>query len=59
MARVHSSVMILYSQWCIRFQSTCGCLFFLIDWAVGWKSGVAEIGVGSDLLVSVLGKAMA
>lgn len=33
--------------------------FFLIDRAVDWKSGVAEIGVGSDLSVSVLGKAMA
>lgn len=32
---------------------------FLTHRAVDWKSGVAEIGVGSDLLVSVLGKAMA
>lgn len=59
MARVHSSVMILYSRWCIRFPSTCGYVGFLIDRAVGWKSGVAEIGIGSDLSVSVSGKVVA
>lgn len=32
---------------------------FLIDRAVGWKSEVAGIGIGSDLSVSVSGKAVA